>query len=161
MKPLKIVLASIAVLLSLATLALPVFALMGGLKDVRVLWATPEMRELVFRLFAGPLVTLALSVIMLVMIASRRCVPGWMVLIGLLGTAFTARLPPGIGHDFSHIIFNSCSGYGQMVFRLCMGLGTCILFLGDFQLRPLVRRFHAWRLGEGLEDEAPASSRRD
>ena len=101
----------------------------------------------------------ALSLVLFVMILFGRCVPDGLVLVGLLGAAFTAMLPPGISHDFSHVIFLSCSDiYGQVVFGLCLGLGICILFLG--QPKSWVRRFHAWRLGEGL-DEAPADSRRD
>lgn len=161
MKLLKIALSVNAVLLSLATLVLPAAALGAKLENIHHLWSTPGMRDLTLRLFWGPVTMLALSLLLLVMTLSGRRIPPWLVLIGLLGAAFTSTLPPGISHDFSHVIFLSCSNiYGQVVFLLCMGLGACLLFLGDFQWKSMVRRFHAWRLGKAL-DEASADSRRD
>ncbi len=150
-----------AVLLSIAILVLPAVALGSSLRSISDLWATPVMRELTLGLFPGPVMMLALSLLLFAMTLFRRHIPWWLVVIGMLGAKFSADLPDGIGHDFSHVIFGACSGYGRLVFWLCMGLGACILSLGEFQqLKPLVRRFHAWRLGEGL-DESGAERRRD
>ena len=73
--------------------------------------------RLLMRLLAGPAVALPVSVVLLILTLRRMRIPRWFVPIGALAAVFSFNLPEGIGHDFSHAVFEDCSDkYGAVVF---------------------------------------------
>ena len=116
MKSLQISLCTTAIILGSAIVALSISGSIRYFDSFKIPYDPRGHATLLVRLLAGSAVSIPVSVVMLVLLLREMQIPRWFVLIGALSAVFSFNLPVGIGHDFSHAVFEECSNkYGKVV----------------------------------------------
>jgi hypothetical protein len=127
MKWLQIALCIASLLLAIATVVLPVVGAAGYFDSFKIAYSNKVHAEILVRLLAGPALALSVGSAFLLLTLQGKRIPIWLAGIGVLGALFSFKLPIGVGHDFSHVVFNECSGkYGLVVFWLGLVLGILL-----------------------------------
>jgi hypothetical protein len=92
----------------------------------------------------GPVFTLLTSLALLLAVIFRKRLPWWLWLIPLIGAPYTIHAvnQTGISHDFSHAVFDQCSGiYGNWITCISIFAGAALLAIALLarrdQRRPL------------------------
>lgn len=119
MKRLQATLCLAVIALSAATVVLTVIGSIRYFDSFGIPYDARGHATLLVRLLAGSAVTLPVAVVLLILTLRGMRFPRWFVLIGALSAVFSSSLPTGIGHDFSHAVFEECSDkYGTVIFWL-------------------------------------------
>jgi len=121
----------------------------------------PYSAEVHFRLLAGQIVgptyTLLLSSWFTIMVFLDKRVAWWIWLTVLVGPIYTALAVGGLSHDFSHSVFNECSGiYGTWIAGLCL-IGVTLLVSLALLTHYFGRRFQR---PETIAEQAASGIRR-
>jgi hypothetical protein len=120
MKRLQSTLCLAVIALSAVTVVLTVLGSIRYFDSFGIPYDAKGHATLLVRLLAGSAVTLPVAVVMLILCLREMQIPRWFVVIGALSAVFSFNLPQGIGHDFSHAVFEECSNkYGEVIFWLC------------------------------------------
>ena len=83
--------------------------------------------------FIGPIFLILLSVSLLLMIFHRKQIPVIFPLLSILGACYTVVSCGSVDHDFSHELFDECSGYGELIFypMIATAIAHGLLYLRD------------------------------
>lgn len=83
--------------------------------------------------FIGPILLILLSVSLLLMIFHRKQIPVIFPLLSILGACYTVVSCGFVAHDFSHELFDECSGYGELIFytMIVTAIAHGLLYLRD------------------------------
>ncbi len=121
--------ASLLLLVVIANIASVVWGVSRYGEAFRLPLPTWDAFRILAEQLAGPVYTLAFAILFLwVGLASRR-IAWWMGLAGLLGPIYTPTAVGGLSHDFSHVVFQSCSGiYGTWILWLNIAAGGLVIF---------------------------------
>lgn len=81
----------------------------------------------------GPIFLILLSGSLLLMIFHRKQIPVFFPLLSILGACYTVVSCGSVDHDFSHELFDECSGYGELIFypMIATAIAHGLLYLRD------------------------------
>lgn len=123
-------LALLVVASSLACIILPIVGASRFFDAFRQPYSAKVHAELLTAQLLGPSYTFLLSASLLTLLMLRKRLRPWLWLAVLLGPIHTVRSLGGLGHDFSHAVFQECSGiYGTWIRALCLVGGASLVIL--------------------------------
>ncbi len=131
---------------SFGCILLPLLGLLGFSREFDTALSFGDSLRVAGPQLVGPVLMLSISLWTLLATARKRLIPYWTILIGLLAVFYTPQQVGGLSHDFSHAVFNQCSGiYGSFVLWLCVTTG--LAFVGVWCLDSHRRRRGGMILG--------------
>ncbi len=126
---LKICLGLLVVASATASIVLPTIGAQNFFVEFQQPYSASVHSQLLGEQVVGPVYTLLLSSIFIMLLFLRKRLIWWLWLTVLLGPIYTVRAVGGRGHDFSHTVFQECSGiYGTWILGLSL-LGSVSLIL--------------------------------
>jgi hypothetical protein len=129
-RSIKISLGLLVVASSIACIVLPVIGANGFFARFKQPYSTRTHFEILGGQLVGPVYTLLLSSVLIGLIMLRKRLSWWLWLAALVGPIHTARAVGGFRHDFSHTVFQECSGiYGTWIDGLCIVGGASLVVL--------------------------------
>jgi hypothetical protein len=137
-KPLQIALCILSILASLALIVLPVIGAKNYFVEFHAAYSRQAHAMMLVDQATGPVAAfLAYSCTLAMLCLSKRL--SWLLLlIGVAAPIYTYQRVGGYAHDFSHAVFNECSGiYGIWIFSLClpMALFSVAMAIAEFGKR--------------------------
>jgi len=125
----RAVAASLLLLAMMLNIAFVILGIRGYGEAFRVSLPAWDLFMILGEQLAGPLYTLAFAILFLWLGLAGKRFPWWMGLAGLLGPVYTPTAVGGLSHDFSHVVFESCSGvYGTWILWLNVAAGGLVIF---------------------------------
>ena len=87
----------------------------------------------IFDQLIGPIFLILLSGSLLLMIFHRKQIPVFFPLLSALGAYYTVENCGSVDHEFSHELFDECSGYGELIFypMIATAIAHGLLYLRD------------------------------
>ena len=87
----------------------------------------------IFDQLIGPIFLILLSGSLLLMIFHRKQIPVFFPLLSALGAYYTVENCGSVAHEFSHELFDECSGYGELIFypMIATAIAHGLLYLRD------------------------------
>lgn len=126
----------IVILLTLVAAVLPIYGVKVLFDSFRGTIPIALQFEVLSSLLLAPVFLLMLEMLISYCVFSKKRVPLWTVLIGLVG-AYGMLINSGkYSHDISHELFDSCSGYGDFILWLAGSIALLItmIWLLDFRV---------------------------
>jgi hypothetical protein len=110
---------------------MPALAVRDVFNEFGVPYSMLEHARILAEQWVGPVYTLlvVLPCGTLSLVGKKR-IPWWSWLLGMVGPIYTVFAASGISHDFSHTLFQECSGiYGGWIQGLCIAGGLALAAL--------------------------------
>ena len=129
-RPIKISLGLLVVASSLACIVLPAIGANGFFAEFKQPYSVRTHFEILGGQLVGPGYTFLLSSVLVGLVILRKRLSWWLWLAALVGPIYTASAVGGLSHDFSHTVFQECSGiYGTWISGLCILGGASLVVL--------------------------------
>ena len=127
---LRIILLLLVIASSIACVIFPVI----GARNYFTAFRTPYSASLHYSILGeqlvGPVYTLLLSLALMFLLLCRKRIAWWLWLIGVMGPIYTIHTGGALSHEFSHAVFNECSGiYGSWIGWLSIVGGSSLIIL--------------------------------
>lgn len=129
MRLLKILLLAIILPLCVVCVQLPIIGANGYFADFRIPYSKSEHLQLLVNHLVGPIFIALVTVTLMVLELAKKRLAWWIPSFGIIGALYTARIAGLHSHDFSHVVFEECSGiYGT--FLGWISAGIILAFIG-------------------------------
>jgi hypothetical protein len=122
---------------------MPTLGVLDFFREFRIPYSRVVHARILAEQLVGPIYTLLVVLPCAAMsLVGRKHIPGGSWLLGLAGPVYTVFAAGGISHDFSHTLFQECSGiYGEWIRGICLAGGLAMAVLAGMA-------FHARRMQE-------------
>ncbi|MES2920675.1 MAG: hypothetical protein V4819_03975 [Verrucomicrobiota bacterium] len=133
-------------LITLACIVLPLIGAQGFFESFRVPYSLKAHGELLLPQLVAPVLLLMSEGLLGYCTLHRKRIPVWVVVCGLIGAIGMSWNVGHASHDFSHVIFEECSGiYGDVIFWFAVSLGSLLVAIWLLQSKNLESLGCLWR----------------
>lgn len=134
---LRFCLCFIAAASAVACIVMPVLGVQRVFEEFRVPYSARVHAEILIKQTVGPVYTLLVVLPCAVLsLVSKKRIPWWLWLLGVLGPVYTVSRAQMVAHEFSHTLFRECSDvYGAWISGICVIGGSALIALTGIALR--------------------------
>jgi hypothetical protein len=128
--------------LSLSCLVASQVGAIGFFKQFSQPFTAEDYLTMVLEQSLGPVIILVMAGLMAHKLYRRSKLPRWVLLVGLGAIYFSIYMVGHVSHDFSHVIFEECSGkYGTVITWAdgLLGLALLLIFMLEAPLHSVAR----------------------